>query len=583
MPSPRPAPPLADFRQHLEIETPEHVVLDLEIAGIGSRMLAALIDTAILGGVLLAGNLLLVILAAYDLLPTGPWLAAVAVGATFVIWTGYFVFFEGLRGGRTPGKRRMGLRVVRDTGHPATVTDAVTRNLLRLADFLPPPYLGGLLLAALHPRGKRLGDLAAGTVVVRDRPVESAPAPPSAEPAGATLMAPALDDEEFGLLARFVGRASQLEPAVRDRVGTRLAERLAAHLPPHAAAESALHALYARERERRRGPIAGRGGASDRFAARQAPRWAEFHALAERAVREGLDSFRPDELPEFAARYREVAADLARARTYQAAPDAVARLERLVAAGHNALYRDERSTWRSVWVAVSREFPAAVLQAYRAVLLAFALFAATSAVGYRMIRDRPALAEELLPEEMLRHAAEGAARTGEGRKYGEVAWAERPLAASFIITNNVRVAITCFAGGIFLGIGSLVVLAFNGVALGTFAGHFANQGLLAYLLEFVVGHGVLELSAIWIATAAGLLLGMGVVAPGELSRSDALVLNGRVAARMMGMVVVLLGIAGLIEGFLSTAGGGIGARAAAAAGSLAFLAAYLLNGARRRT
>ncbi|MGH7628779.1 MAG: RDD family protein, partial [Gemmatimonadales bacterium] len=163
-----------DFRQHMEVETPEQVVLDLEIAGVGSRLLAAVIDTAILGGLTLVISLLLLVLAEIGLMPTGPWVGAFMLGAMFLVWNGYYVFFEGLRQGRTPGKSRVGIRVVRDTGHPVTVADAVTRNLLRIADFLPPPYLGGLLLMALHPAGKRLGDLAAGTVVVRDHPMDTA-------------------------------------------------------------------------------------------------------------------------------------------------------------------------------------------------------------------------------------------------------------------------------------------------------------------------------------------------------------------------------------------------------------------------
>jgi uncharacterized membrane protein SpoIIM required for sporulation len=143
------------------------------------------------------------------------------------------------------------------------------------------------------------------------------------------------------------------------------------------------------------------------------------------------------------------------------------------------------------------------------------------------------------------------------------------------------VAIACFAGGIFLGVGSLVLLGFNGLLIGATAGHFANRGLLAYLLEFILGHGLLELFAIWVAGAAGFLLGRSVVAPGDLSRSDALVLSGRTAVRMVGGAAVLLVAAGLIEGFVSAGGGDVTFRATASAGSLAFLAAYLLNGRAR--
>ena len=156
------------------------------------------------------------------------------------------------------------------------------------------------------------------------------------------------------------------------------------------------------------------------------------------------------------------------------------------------------------------------------------------------------------------------------------------MAASFIITNNIRVAIACFAGGIFLGVGSLVLLAYNGLALGTFAGHFANLGLLGYLMEFLVGHGALELFAIWVAGAAGFLLGKSIVAPGPRARTDALVASGRIAVRMMGAVAVLLVIAGSIEGFLSVSGEGLAARAAASAASVAFLVGYLTRGARWR-
>jgi uncharacterized membrane protein SpoIIM required for sporulation len=435
---------------------------------------------------------------------------------------------------------------------------------------------------ALHPSGKRLGDLAAGTVVVRDRPMDLVTGKPMLSRGGMPAAAPVLTEPEYAVLAQFAARAAALAPPVRQRLAASLAGRLAPHLPDRTAdAESLLDDLYVQETERRRGPLGGASGARARFVARQSARWMEFRRLAERAAAHGLDSFRPDELPDFAGRYREAAADLARARTYGLDRTTIGELERLVSAGHNALYRDEQSTWRTLWHTVSAEFPAAVLRARRAVLLAFLIFAATAAGGYRIIRDRPALAEQLLPEEMLRRADAGHDRAAQGRKYGEVSATDRPLVASFIIANNVRVAIGCLAGGVFAGVGSLLVLGFNGLMLGSFAGHFANEGLLWYLLEFVVGHGVLELTAIWIAAAAGLLLGLAVVVPGELSRADALVVRGRAAVRMIGMAVVLLAMAGLIEGFLSVSGGGAGPRAAAAVGSLGFLAMYLLRGARR--
>jgi uncharacterized membrane protein SpoIIM required for sporulation len=576
---PAPTAPPADYRQHLEVETPEHVVLDLEIAGVGSRALAAIIDMLILVGSLLGVMIVLGILGGYGL-TLGRLGAAFLLLGGFAVWTGYFIFFEGLRQGQTPGKRAVGIRVVMDTGYAVTLSAAAVRNLLRTADFLPPPYLIGAVLVALHPRAKRLGDMVAGTVVARDRPTEVSGARPRARPEVASDGLPELSDPEFRLLEQFAGREAQLAPGARSRLAAAIAARLPQHRAPAGlTAADALLDLHARERDRRRGTLALRSsGAATRFVARKRERWDEFQRLAERAAARGLDSFAAHELPDFAARYREVAADLARARTYGCDDDTRARLERLAAAGHNALYREERSTWPRIWQVLARECPAAIVGARGYVLVAFLCFAAPAAAGYALMRQQPALAAELLPEVMLRRAEAGAARQAEGKRYVDVSAEDRPLMASGIITNNVRVAIACFAGGIFLGVGSLILVGFNGLAIGASAGHFANAGVLGYLLEFILGHGLLELFAIWVAAAAGFLLGRSVVAPGDLQRADALVLSGRRAVRMVGGAAVLLVVAGLIEGFVSAGTGGLVVRAGASAFSLAFLAIYLLNG-----
>ena len=101
---------------------------------------------------------------------------------------------------------------------------------------------------------------------------------------------------------------------------------------------------------------------------------------------------------------------------------------------------------------------------------------------------------------------------------------------------------------------------------------------LGYLWTFVIGHGVLELFAIWVAGAAGFLLGRVLIAPGDLTRGEALVLKGRLAMRMIGTVIVLLVVAGLIEGFISAGTSPLPYRLAVSAASQVFLMAYLANG-----
>ena len=584
--------PDTDYHRRLDVETPEHVVLRLELAGIGSRALAALIDAAIVVGVLLTLFVLLLIGTRYVGL-IGSLGDAVLGLALFAAVFGYYTLFEGLGGGRTPGKRIVGLRVVRDTGHAIGFGEAAVRNIVRVADALPPPYVIGALMVAFHPRSKRLGDLAAGTVVVRDRPAEARAAAesPGGRDTGATtapsLAAPELTDDEWRVLARWAERADTLDPAVQSRVAASLAARFADRYPHRAADDfEFLLELHASERARRRGALAGRGrgaGAGERFAARKEERWAAFEALVARVSREGLDSLAAAELPDFAARYREVAADLARARTYRAGPDVISRLERMAGAGHNALYRDERRSAARVWQVLASECPAAVVGARGYVLVAFLVFSVPALAGYTLLRERPAIAATILPDVMLRRAEAGVERQAAGGRYVELPVGDRPALVSRLITNNVRVAFTCFAGGIFLGVGALAVLAFNGFALGASAGHFANAGLLGYLLEFIVGHGVLELFAIWVAGAAGFMLGRALVAPGDLSRADALAVTGRVAIRMIGATVVLLVMAGLIEGLLSASSQDVGARVTVSAVSVLFLMAYLVNGAAWRT
>ncbi len=217
-------------------------------------------------------------------------------------------------------------------------------------------------------------------------------------------------------------------------------------------------------------------------------------------------------------------------------------------------YRGEGRALSQLWTVVARECPAAVLGAWRQVVLACLMFSIPAAVGYRMLREQPRLAEEVLPDVMLDRAEAGRQARGTGQRYVEVAARIRPAMASAIITNNVRVALYCFAGGIFLGVGALVLLALNGLQLGASFGHFVNVGLGAYLGEFIIGHGILELTAIWIAGGAGFMLGRTLVAPGELSRADALVLAGQRAIRMLGASVVCLLVAGMIEGLVSASG-----------------------------
>jgi uncharacterized RDD family membrane protein YckC len=165
-----------DLRQHHGVETPEHVAVHFELAGVGSRMAAGLLDLLFLS---LAVLLVLTGWGALGGFSSGRgsdvqgWLTAVMILLLFSLIWGYFTLFEALNGGRTPGKQALGIRVVMDTGRSLTPAAAVVRNLIRFIDcYFPMPFVPALLTMFLHPSNKRPGDMAAGTIVVRDRPTD---------------------------------------------------------------------------------------------------------------------------------------------------------------------------------------------------------------------------------------------------------------------------------------------------------------------------------------------------------------------------------------------------------------------------
>jgi uncharacterized RDD family membrane protein YckC len=156
----------------LQIDTPENVSFDYDVSGIGSRFLAALVDTLLIGilQAVVGGTILLIgQLDVFNREVTTWVVAAFSLLAFFFFW-GYYIFFEILWNGQTPGKRWVKLRVIRLDGTPVSAVEVIVRNLVRLIDFLPFAYAFGVTTMFVTEKSRRLGDLAAGTVVVHERP-----------------------------------------------------------------------------------------------------------------------------------------------------------------------------------------------------------------------------------------------------------------------------------------------------------------------------------------------------------------------------------------------------------------------------
>ena len=567
------------------METPEHVEVRFELAGLGSRAAAAMTD------LVLIALLLVPLQIATDQLgletALGRWASALLYLLLSFALFAYYILFEGLNSGRTPGKILLGIRVVMDTGRPITPAAAVLRNLVRAGEYAAL-LLPAALTMLLHRSNKRLGDLAAGTIVVRDHTTEWRLAPVAGVGEDPVEVGPPeLAEEEFRLLDRLLARLPDLTPGVQARMTVELARRFESRVPRRTTdPQEYLVALFEEERRKRRSRFATRAGSgagrttvtAERFVARKQEAWEAFRGTAARIELVGLRALAAAEIPAFAARYREVAADLARARTYRVSPEVIAYLERLVAAGHNALYRARARRRLPIAPYVFRDFPAAVVESWPYVLVAFLLFTIPAAVGYAVLRERPELAEEIAPPVMVSRAEQAAERQARGIGYVETENEERPVLASWIISNNIMVCLAALAGGLVGGILTVLSLVYNGLSLGIGFGVFANHHAAGYLATFIAGHGVLELTAIFISGGAGLRLAQALVAPGDLTRKDALVLQGAIAVRMIGAVVCLLSVAGAIEGLLSASDAPAAYKFAVSAASAVLLACYFASG-----
>jgi len=243
----------------LVVATPERVSFDYQVAGIGTRAIAQLLDLLILGGVLLG-----VLLAAIAVGQTGSDALAylLAVIGSFVVTFGYFWACEAFWSGQTVGKKVFRLRAVGDRGEPMTFAQAGIRNIVRVIDFLPYAYGVGMVVLFVNGKGKRLGDLAAGTIVVKDSdslqlwqiPGGRPPAPPaSPQPdAQAVAFAPAtpqelllrrLDPDLRRFVTSYARRRAELPLPLRAQLAGQLQGHLKAAVPDVFAEHGPLAAL----------------------------------------------------------------------------------------------------------------------------------------------------------------------------------------------------------------------------------------------------------------------------------------------------------------------------------------------------
>jgi uncharacterized membrane protein SpoIIM required for sporulation len=286
----------------------------------------------------------------------------------------------------------------------------------------------------------------------------------------------------------------------------------------------------------------------ERFLQQRTPNWQALETLLVAARRP--DRLSEEEIATLGRLYRLATAGLALAQREFPRQTVTVYLNQLVGRAHAAIYRGDVLRRRRLVDFYRRDYP----QLYRGLLpytaVAFLLLMGTWVVAFLVVWRDPALIYMLLGPEIapLVHEVE------QGELWTDIAPAVRSAASALILTNNIQVTFLTFAGGITAGLLTVYILINNGLQLGAIFGLLQAHGLSAGLAEFVVAHGFIELSVIFLAGGCGLYLGDGLLRPGLLSRSAALVQRAGIGVRLIFGSAPLLVVAGLIEGFISPSG-----------------------------
>jgi uncharacterized membrane protein SpoIIM required for sporulation len=277
------------------------------------------------------------------------------------------------------------------------------------------------------------------------------------------------------------------------------------------------------------------------FDAAHAREWDEFERFLDKGA-----SFDPAQMP---ARYRRICQHLALAADRHYSPALVDRLNRLALRGHHALYENRRRETQRVLEFVLGGFPALVRREWRLVLVASLLFFGPLLGLIALLQLHPEFVHYLLRPEQIAGMHE--MYDPAARRLGMREADTNLMMFGFYIWNNTGIGFQTFAGGLLAGVGSIWFLGSNGVILGAVAGYLTQIGYTETFWSFVAGHSSWELIAIALSGAAGLRLGVAVIAPGPLSRKAALVAAAKPAVHIMYGAALLFFVAAFVEAFWS--------------------------------
>jgi uncharacterized membrane protein SpoIIM required for sporulation len=284
----------------------------------------------------------------------------------------------------------------------------------------------------------------------------------------------------------------------------------------------------------------------NRFISDRKNNWERLEDLLSILETSSLRGLSKMEVREFGELYRRAATDLAIARAETRDLKLINYLNGLVIRAHGKIYRADGQGANLIWQFFAEDFPRAFRRTWQYTLLAFTVFMLFAVASFLLVYNDLNFADELGISE-IRYAAQS------NQQWWLNLNEANQIGSSSILTNNIRVAFFSFAYGAFFCIGGVYIMAFKGLQIGGVLGvcykidpNFGNS-----LVTFMVGHGVIELSCIFIAGGAGMIIGYTIINPKDLTRAQALKKSGLEATRLVVGCACLLFIAGIIEGFLS--------------------------------